>query len=239
LHERRRLAGEGILWWGKKRGGKDTTKNALESLLPADSVIGPTLDSMGTNFGMSAFIYKQLAIVGDMRLGQKCDQDLLAENILKLTGRGIFTMDRKYQSAWTGRLPCKLLLISNQPPRIKDTSGMVASRLISFQTRASFFGREDPNYFPDKLRPELPGIALWALDGLQRVIANKKIAEPKFVHRGAWSDGACRLSGVVLHSRAIGTRPEGRDDQGRAVRGIRRMGEREQPSAVGPEHLPR
>jgi P4 family phage/plasmid primase-like protien len=166
-------------WIGPKRGGKDTKKNVLVSLLSKDAVCGPTLDSMGTNFGMSAFIYKQLAIVGDMRLGQKCDQDLLAENILKLTGRGLFTMDRKNKAHWTGTLPCKLLLISNERPRIRDKSGAVASRMINFTTRVSFYGREDRNLFRDKLRPELPGIALWALEGLRRVRERGHLAEPK------------------------------------------------------------
>lgn len=166
-------------WIGPKRSGKDTQKNVLLSLLPADSVCGPTLDSMGTNFGMSALIYKQLAIVGDMRLGPKCDQDLLAENILKLTGRGLFTLDRKNKSHWTGRLPCKLLLISNERPRIRDKSGAVASRMINFTTRVSFYDREDRHLFRDKLRPELPGIALWALEGLRRVRERGHLAEPK------------------------------------------------------------
>jgi putative DNA primase/helicase len=133
---------------------------------------------MGTNFGMSAFIYKQLAIVGDMRLGHKCDQDLLAENLLKLTGRGLFTMDRKNKAHWTGTLPCKLLLISNERPRIRDKSGAVASRMINFTTRVSFYGREDRNLFRDKLRPELPGVALWALEGLRRVRERGHLVEP-------------------------------------------------------------
>ncbi|MGD0026653.1 MAG: hypothetical protein ABSC37_18870 [Xanthobacteraceae bacterium] len=87
-----------------------------------------------------AFIGKQLAIVGDMRLGSKCDKDLLAENILKLSGRGLFTIDRKHKDHLTGSLPCKLLLISNEMPKFKDTSGALASRPIIFQTRISFYG---------------------------------------------------------------------------------------------------
>jgi putative DNA primase/helicase len=133
---------------------------------------------MGTNFGMSAFIGKQLAIVGDMRLGSKCDKDLLAENILKLSGRGLFTIDRKHKDHWTGPLPCKLLLISNEMPKIKDTSGALASRMIIFQTRVSFYGREDPHLFRDKIGPELPGILNWSLEGLRRMHERGSIAEP-------------------------------------------------------------
>ena len=163
---------------GPRRSGKDTKRHTLQSLISPKAVCGPTLDSMGTNFGMSAFIGKQLAIVGGMRLGSKCDKDLLAENILKLSGRGLFTIDRKHKDHWTGSLPCKLLLISNEMPKIKDTSGALASRMIIFQTRVSFYGREDPHLFRDKIRPELPGILNWSLEGLRRMHARGSIAEP-------------------------------------------------------------
>ena len=163
--------------FGPKRSGKDTVRHTLQSMISPKAVCGPTLDSMGTNFGMSAFIGKQLAIVGDMRLGSKCDKDLLAENILKLTGRGLFTIDRKHKEHWTGPLPCKLLLISNEMPKIKDTSGALASRLIVFLTRISFYGHEDPNLFRDKIKPELPGILNWSLEGLHRVRARGSLAE--------------------------------------------------------------
>jgi putative DNA primase/helicase len=90
---------------GDKRSGKDTIRNTLQSLLSPTVICGPTLDSMATNFGMSQLIGKQLAVVGDMRLGSRCDKDLLAEHVLKLSGRGLFTIDRKHKSHWTGPLP--------------------------------------------------------------------------------------------------------------------------------------
>jgi P4 family phage/plasmid primase-like protien len=163
---------------GDKRSGKDTIRHTLQSLLSPTVICGPTLDSMGTNFGMSQLIGKQLAVVGDMRLGSKCDKDLLAEHVLKLSGRGLFTIDRKHKSHWTGPLPCKLLLISNEMPTLKDTSGALASRMITFRTKTSFYGREDRHLFENKIKPELPAILLWALDGLRRMRQRGPITEP-------------------------------------------------------------
>ena len=145
-----------FMWLGPPRSGKDTMRNTLQSMLSSTAVCGPTLDSMGTNFGMSAFIGKQLAIVGDMRLGSKCDRDLLTENILKLSGRGLFSIDRKYKEHWTGVLLCKLLLISNEQPKFKDTSGALPKRIITFLTRVSFYGREDPHLFATRSRRSFP-----------------------------------------------------------------------------------
>jgi putative DNA primase/helicase len=163
---------------GDKRSGKDTIRHTLQSLLSPTVICGPTLDSMGTNFGMSQLIGKQVAVVGDMRLGSKCDKDLLAEHVLKLSGRGLFTIDRKHKSHWTGPLPCKLLLISNEMPKLKDASGALASRIITYRTRTSFYGREDRDLFKNKIKPELPAILLWALDGLRRMRQRGPIAEP-------------------------------------------------------------
>jgi putative DNA primase/helicase len=162
---------------GEKRSGKDTIRHTLQSLLSPTVVCGPTLESMATNFGMSQLIGKQLAVVGDVRLG-KCDKDLLAEHVLKLSGRGLFTIDRKHKSHWTGPLPCKLLLISNEMPKLKDTSGALASRMITYHTRTSFYGREDRDLYEKKIKPELPAILLWALDGLRRTRQRGPIAEP-------------------------------------------------------------
>jgi P4 family phage/plasmid primase-like protien len=167
-----------FMFLGDKRSGKDTIRHTLQSLLSPTVICGPTLDSMGTNFGMSQLIGKQLAVVGDMRLGSKCDKDLLAEHVLKLSGRGLFTIDRKHKSHWTGPLPCKLLLISNEMPTLKDASGALASRMITYRTRTSFYGREDRHLFENKIRPELPAILLWALDGLRRMRQRGPIAEP-------------------------------------------------------------
>jgi putative DNA primase/helicase len=50
--------------------------------------------------------------------------------------------------------------------------------MITYRTRTSFYGREDPHLFEDKIKPELPAILLWALEGLRRVRQRGSIAEP-------------------------------------------------------------
>ena len=164
---------------GPKRSGKDTIRNVIQSLLPDGAVTGPTLESLATNFGMAQLIHAQLAVVGDMRLGSRADKDLLAENVLKLTGRGLFTIDRKFKTHWTGRFDCKLMLISNEMPHLKDASGALASRFIVFNTRNSFYGKEDTSLFEKTLKPELPGILVWALEGLRRYRDAGKLTEPQ------------------------------------------------------------
>jgi putative DNA primase/helicase len=166
-----------FLLYGVTRSGKDTIKNMIRALLSPGSIAGPTLDSLAKDFGLSQLIGRALAIIGDARIGVKTDKDMLTENILKIVGRGFFTINRKYGSFWDGVLPVKLLILSNMLLKLIDESAAVAGRFITFRTQVSFLGREDPDLFERRLWPEREGVLLWALDGLRRVRENGRIYE--------------------------------------------------------------
>ena len=78
------------------------------------------------------------------------------------------TVDRKYKAKWTGTLPTRFFLISNELPRFLDPSGAIASRFIVVETIQSFLGRED-RHLTAGLLTELSGILNWALVGLDRI----------------------------------------------------------------------
>ena len=166
-----------FLLYGVTRSGKDTIKNMIRALLSIGAIAGPTLDSLATDFGLSQLIGKALAIIGDARIGSKTNKDLLTENILKIVGRGFFTINRKYAAYWEGALPVKMLILSNMLLKLIDKSAAIAGRFITFRTKVSFLGEEDPTLFEDKLLPERDGVLLWALEGLRRVRKNGKISE--------------------------------------------------------------
>jgi uncharacterized protein DUF5906/D5-like protein len=166
-----------FLLYGVTRSGKDTIKNMIRALLSMGSIAGPTLDSLATDFGLSQLIGKALAIIGDARIGAKTNKDLLTENILKIVGRGFFTINRKYGSYWEGALPVKMLILSNMLLKLIDESAAIAGRFVTFRTMVSFLGKEDPDLFERKLLPERDGVLLWALEGLRRVRENGRIYE--------------------------------------------------------------
>jgi P4 family phage/plasmid primase-like protien len=166
-----------FLLLGPKRSGKGTILGMLRHLLAGTAVVGPSLRSLGTNFGLAPLIGKRLAIVDDLRIGSPKDTEVLVENLLKITGGGFFTIDRKFKSAWNGTLPIKLILVSNIMPRLGDDSAALANRFIISTTRVSFFDREDPVLFEKKLLPELVGVFHWALEGLRRLRDRGRFAE--------------------------------------------------------------
>jgi putative DNA primase/helicase len=77
-------------------------------------------------------------------------------------------VDRKFKSKWTGTLPTRFFLISNELPRFLDPSGAIASRFIVVQTTRSFYKAEDRNLTANLLT-ELSGILNWSLVGLDRI----------------------------------------------------------------------
>lgn len=162
---------------GPKRSGKGTLARVLRALIGERNVCAPTLSGLATNFGEQPLIGKLLAIISDARLGGRADQAAIAERLLATTGEDTRTIDRKHLPPWTGRLPTRFLILTNELPRLSDTSGALASRFVVLTLERSFYGREDP-HLTDRLLTELPGIFHWALDGLDRLNARGHFVNP-------------------------------------------------------------
>jgi putative DNA primase/helicase len=153
---------------GPKRSGKGTIARIIRALLGEHNIAGPTLASIGTNFGLQPLIGKPVAIIADARLGGTTDASVVAERLLSISGEDVLTIDRKNREAWTGQLPARIVVLTNEMPRLSDASGALVSRFIMLPTTVSFFGRENMALF-DELCIELPGIFNWSLDGLERL----------------------------------------------------------------------
>jgi len=153
---------------GPKRSGKGTIARVLKALLGHANVAGPTLSGLGTNFGLAPLIGKPLALISDARLSGRADQHVIAETLLSISGEDARTVDRKHRDCWTGTLPTRFMILTNELPRIADSSGALASRFIVLTLTRSFYGREDHS-LTDRLLGELSGILNWAIEGWQRL----------------------------------------------------------------------
>jgi putative DNA primase/helicase len=155
-----------MLLVGPTRSGKGTIARVLESLVGEGNYQGPTLASLATNFGLAPLIGVPLAVVSDARLSAKDNTGQIVERLLSISGEDVLTIDRKYRECWTGKLPTRLLILSNELPRLGDASGAIANRFLILAMHNSFLGKEDIQ-LTGKLLVELPGILNWSLDGLQ------------------------------------------------------------------------
>jgi putative DNA primase/helicase len=133
---------------------------------------------MGERFGLSPLIGKSLIVFADARLGNGREMNILVERLLNISGGDSLTIDRKNREAWTGRLPGRIVMASNEIPRLYDKAGALASRFIIIRMKFSAFGKEDVN-LRQRLMNELPGIFNWAIEGLKRLQTRGKFVQPK------------------------------------------------------------
>ncbi|MDZ7733980.1 MAG: phage/plasmid primase, P4 family [Acidimicrobiia bacterium] len=164
-----------LLLVGPTRAGKGVIARVLAALVGRQNVAGPTLASLGTNFGLQDLIGKPLAVISDARLSGNTTQ--VVERLLSVSGEDTLTIDRKYRDPWTGKLPTRFVVISNEIPRFGDASGAIARRFVVLQLSRSFLGEENPK-LTDELLEELPGILSWSLDGLDTLTAEGHFPEP-------------------------------------------------------------
>lgn len=166
-----------LLFVGPKRSGKGTIARVMRRLIGANNYCGPTLAALGQQFGLSVLIGKALAVISDARISGRADAAVLTERLLSISGEDEISVPRKFLSDWTGKLPVRFWLLTNELPSIEDGSGALASRFIVLRLTESFYGQEDPQLL-DKLVPELPGILNWALEGHDRLRARGRFVQP-------------------------------------------------------------
>lgn len=153
---------------GPRRGGKGTIGRVVTGLLGRHNVAAPTLAGLSTNFGLQELIDRPLGLISDARLSNKSDSSIVVERLLSISGEDSLTVDRKYRTPWTGRLPTRFLILTNELPRLTDSSGALPSRFVMLVLTTSFYGRENPR-LTEELLEEAPGILNWALEGLDRL----------------------------------------------------------------------
>jgi putative DNA primase/helicase len=153
---------------GPTRGGKGVIARILTALIGKHNVCGPTLSSLGSEFGMAPMLGKTLAIISDARSGGGKNSPAVVERLLSISGEDTLTVNRKYREQWNGKLPVRLHVISNELPRLGDASSAIVGRLVLLLTTRSWLGKEDYE-LETNLRGELSGVLNWSLDGLQRL----------------------------------------------------------------------
>lgn len=162
---------------GPPRAGKGLLLRLLQALLGPANVAAPTLAGLGGSFGMQGLIGKVAALISDARLSSRADVQTIGETLLRITGEDAVSIPRKFKDDWTTKLTTRFVIVSNELPALLDQSGALSSRFIILRLQKSFAGREDPGLF-DRLAQELPGIANWALEGLDRLEARGYFRQP-------------------------------------------------------------
>jgi putative DNA primase/helicase len=153
---------------GPKRSGKSTIAWALSELLGGKAQVDhPTMARLAEPFGLAPMMGKRLAVVGDARIGKS--DAAIVEKLLMISGEDPVTVNRKNRDELNVKLGARIMIVSNDMPDLRDTTGALASRFLPLRIRVEgFLGREDFT-LKRTLADELPGIFTWALEGADRL----------------------------------------------------------------------
>ena len=168
-----------LMLHGPTRSGKGTISKMIEALVGEENFCAPMFDSFSQQFGLSLLVNKTVAIVNDARRSSGKKNDSLTEKLLSLSGDDRLQIDKKYKDPVSARLTTRLMIFSNELPRIDDASGVIADRFLFLRTTKSFLDEEDRGLF-GKLVKELPQILHWAIEGWEDLHQSEDFTVPDY-----------------------------------------------------------
>ena len=131
----------------------------------------------------------------------------MVERLLSITGEDMLTVDRKYREPWTGKLPTRFVMLTNELPRFRDSSGghRQPDADLADDRELPRTARTAPS--TSRLRAELPGILTWALEGLDRLIAQRPVHGATVVGGRGEPDDRSGVAGVGVRPGLLCPRP--------------------------------
>lgn len=164
---------------GPRRCGKGTICRTLQRVVGEGNYANPSFSGLGSRFGLEPLIGKRVAIIPDAHLGREADAVQVLDKLLQISGEDSVTVEPKGKSAHASvKLGVRFMIACNEPPDLPDASGAIIPRLLMLEFANSFAGREDMA-LDERLAGEAPGIAFWALEGLQRLRKQGTFTEPE------------------------------------------------------------
>jgi putative DNA primase/helicase len=150
---------------GEGANGKSVCFDVLTALLGPENVAHVPLEMFGVRFQLTSTLQKLANICAEVG-----EIDKVAEGHLKqFTAGDRMYFDRKNISGVMAYPTARLMLSSNNRPRFRDRSSGLWRRMIVVPFRVTIPPERQDPLLKEKLKEELPGIFLWALEGLQRL----------------------------------------------------------------------
>ena len=160
---------------GVPRSGKSTIGRMIQRVIGHDNVAAANLLAMSGSHGLSAYVGKNAMIFFDAHMSGRNSGEQALELLKSISGGDPVQINPKYMAPYDITLSARIMMICNEIPRFRDSGNALLARMIPLRFEKTFFGQEDQN-LEATLVGELPGIALWALEGIRRYISNGRLS---------------------------------------------------------------
>lgn len=161
-------ANKAFFLYGPGGSGKSVMADVVQALITKPLVSNVSLKNLETRFGMQPLLNKKLNIASE----NESDFVLCNENFKAITSGDTVNVDLKGQSAINIRLKTKLVFVTNNLPTFSDASYALIRRLVIVPFNRQFSVEEQNKHLIEELKEELPGILIWALEGLRHLVQN-------------------------------------------------------------------
>jgi putative DNA primase/helicase len=170
---------EGILFLiGRSGSGKSTVLTALQAMLGTARWTTMELSDLYDTHGRARLFGRYAAIFSEEDthdIGRRDAGKVLAA-LKRISGGDAVTINEKYEKSFSTRLFVRALYSANECPVFSDASRSLARRIHILRFPHVL---DAPNRgFKLQIEQEAAGIALWALEGLKRLLANDKFTRP-------------------------------------------------------------
>jgi putative DNA primase/helicase len=163
---------------GSGSNGKGVFADTAIALLGMQNVATPTFSSLAERFGRACLLGKLAAFLPDAHLGRDTDSIRVLELLKSVSGGDPVDIEEKNKPMMTGvRLRTRFTIMVNEMPKLPDASRGIGRRVRIVPFHQSYEGREDRT-LRGKLGRELPGILLWALEGLRKLRRDGRLDQP-------------------------------------------------------------
>jgi P4 family phage/plasmid primase-like protien len=164
-----------LLLEGEGANGKSVLVNVLRGLLGDTACSSLGLSSFGKQFDVYSTFGKMLNVSSEAsELTPRLEDALKA-----YTGGDVVSTDRKHKDVFQFRPTARLMVTTNNRPKVSDESGGFWRRMILVPFRYQVPPAEqDPMLATTLLETEAEGILLWAMHGLRRLMTNNQFTEP-------------------------------------------------------------
>jgi putative DNA primase/helicase len=168
-----------LMWMrGVPNGGKGVAISVLNGLVGKEQFTVSEFKNLTDKFEMVDLLGKLVCAFPDFKLPSKGDHASALGVILSLSGDDPVKMRQKFKDSMDNVMPfARITVASNDLPNFPDHSGALKRRLLLLEFERTFAAAPDIG-LKAKLNKQLPGIAVWALEGLRRLKATKNFTVP-------------------------------------------------------------
>lgn len=167
---------------GPTASGKGRILEVLSALVGPEQTCNTSFSDLSGSFGLAPLVGKLICTIGDARAPRDGTAMRGLELLLNIVGDDGVQINRKHKNQLEShRLTARITIASNEILDVPDNAGALIRRLNLLEFSTSFANNPDHG-LPLRLKAEIPGIAVWALDGLRRLRQQERFTVPTSSH---------------------------------------------------------